>query len=134
MLEQDPDLVIAFHVGNSPGTAHAIENASKREIPVEVIRRGISSMPPALLRRGLFSTSGMDYPWYQEERLKGNGRDGTAINEPTRDTRKRRSLRRVVSEEEPEEMMRAPAIPGIKVPHRKGGKRGYRVGEGYPSW
>lgn len=39
MLEQDPDLVIAFHVGNSPGTAHAIENARKREIPVEVIRR-----------------------------------------------------------------------------------------------
>jgi YspA, cpYpsA-related SLOG family len=39
MLEQDPDLVIAFHVGNSPGTAHAIEHARKRKIPVEVIRR-----------------------------------------------------------------------------------------------
>jgi hypothetical protein len=39
MLEQDPDLVIAFHVGNSPGTAHAIEHARKRKIPVELIRR-----------------------------------------------------------------------------------------------
>lgn len=39
MLDEDPDLVIAFQVGNSPGTAHAIEKARKREIPVEVIRR-----------------------------------------------------------------------------------------------
>jgi len=39
MLDEDPDLVIAFQVGNSPGTAHAIETARKREIPVEVIRR-----------------------------------------------------------------------------------------------
>lgn len=38
MLEQDPDLVIAFQLDNSPGTAHAIEIARKRKIPVEVIR------------------------------------------------------------------------------------------------
>ena len=38
MLEQDLDLVIAFHVGNSPGTAHAIEHARKKGISIEVIR------------------------------------------------------------------------------------------------
>lgn len=39
LLEQDPDLVIAFQVGNSPGTAHMIENAKKRDLPVELTRR-----------------------------------------------------------------------------------------------
>ncbi|MFQ5853181.1 MAG: SLOG family protein, partial [Candidatus Binatia bacterium] len=38
MLEQDLDLVIAFHMGNSPGTGHAIEHARKKGIPTEVIR------------------------------------------------------------------------------------------------
>ncbi len=38
MLEHDPDLMIAFHVGNSPGTAHAIEHARKKGIPIEVIK------------------------------------------------------------------------------------------------
>ena len=39
MLDEDPDLVIAFQLGNSPGTAHTIENAKQKGIPVEVIRR-----------------------------------------------------------------------------------------------
>ncbi len=39
MLDQHPDLVIAFQLGNSPGTAHTIENAKQKGIPVEVIRR-----------------------------------------------------------------------------------------------
>jgi hypothetical protein len=39
MLEQDPDLVIAFQLDNSPGTAHMIENAKKRQLAVELIRR-----------------------------------------------------------------------------------------------
>lgn len=43
---------------------------------------------------------------------------------PTRDTRERRSLRRVVSEEEPEEMMGALLLPDIKVPAPKGRKDG----------
>ncbi|SRR5713226_671378 len=37
MLKERPDLVIAFHLDASPGTAHAIENARKRGIPVEVV-------------------------------------------------------------------------------------------------
>ena len=37
MLEQEPDLVIAFHRENSTGTAHTIHHARKRGIPVEVI-------------------------------------------------------------------------------------------------
>ena len=40
MLEQDPDLVIAFWDGESRGTAHTIREAEKRGIPVEVIRGG----------------------------------------------------------------------------------------------
>ena len=37
MLDQKPDLVIAFWDGKSTGTAHTITNAEKRTIPVEVI-------------------------------------------------------------------------------------------------
>jgi len=37
MLDQQPDLVIAFHKDGSTGTAHTIENAHARGIPVEVI-------------------------------------------------------------------------------------------------
>ncbi len=37
MLGQKPDLVIAFHQMKSPGTAHTIEEARRRGIPVEVI-------------------------------------------------------------------------------------------------
>lgn len=37
MLDQKPDLVIAFHRENSTGTAHTVEHARKRDIPVEVI-------------------------------------------------------------------------------------------------
>lgn len=38
MLEEGkPDRVIAFHKNNSPGTAHTIEQAKIRDIPVEVI-------------------------------------------------------------------------------------------------
>jgi hypothetical protein len=38
MLEREkPDLVIAFHVGDSPGTAHTIREARKRGVPVEVL-------------------------------------------------------------------------------------------------
>ncbi len=39
MLEHDPDLIIAFQLDNSPGTAHAIEHARKKGIPIEVIKR-----------------------------------------------------------------------------------------------
>ncbi len=38
LQREEPDLVIAFHLGNSPGTAHTIREAQKRGIPVEVIR------------------------------------------------------------------------------------------------
>lgn len=37
MLSQKPDLVIAFWDGVSPGTAHTIQEARKRGIPVNVI-------------------------------------------------------------------------------------------------
>jgi len=37
MLDEHPDLVIAFHRYNSKGTAHTIRNAKKMDIPVEVI-------------------------------------------------------------------------------------------------
>lgn len=38
MLDQCPDLVIAFWDGESRGTAHTIDEAQRRGIPVEVIR------------------------------------------------------------------------------------------------
>ena len=38
MLNEDPDLVIAFWDGQSRGTAHTIYEAHNRAIPVEVIR------------------------------------------------------------------------------------------------
>jgi len=38
MLDQRPDLVIAFWDGESRGTKHTIDEASRREIPVEVHR------------------------------------------------------------------------------------------------
>lgn len=37
MLDQEPDLVLAFHDGQSRGTQHTIDQARKRGIPVEVI-------------------------------------------------------------------------------------------------
>jgi len=37
MLEQEPDLVIAFQKNGSRGTQHTIDEARKRGIPVEVI-------------------------------------------------------------------------------------------------
>jgi len=36
MLDQNPDLVLAFQLDNSRGTQHTIDNAKKREIPVEI--------------------------------------------------------------------------------------------------
>lgn len=38
MLEQEPDLVIAFWDGESKGTAHTIREAKKRGIQVEIIK------------------------------------------------------------------------------------------------
>jgi hypothetical protein len=38
MLETCPDRLLAFHRGGSPGTAHAIDSAEARGIPVEVVR------------------------------------------------------------------------------------------------
>lgn len=37
MLDMEPDLVLAFWIGGSTGTAHTISAAHKRGIPVEVI-------------------------------------------------------------------------------------------------
>jgi len=37
MLDEQPDLVIAFWDGESPGTKHTITEAGRRGIPVEVI-------------------------------------------------------------------------------------------------
>jgi hypothetical protein len=37
MLDQEPDLVLAFWDGESRGTLHTIEEARRRGIPVEVI-------------------------------------------------------------------------------------------------
>lgn len=37
MLDEQPDLVIAFWMGQSRGTSHTITEARKRGIPVEVI-------------------------------------------------------------------------------------------------
>ncbi len=36
MLDQEPDLVLAWWDGRSPGTRHMIETAAQRGIPVEV--------------------------------------------------------------------------------------------------
>lgn len=36
MLDQEPDLVLAFQVGKSRGTQHTIDHARKRGIPVKV--------------------------------------------------------------------------------------------------
>ena len=38
MLDENPDLVIAFWNGTSTGTKHTITNARKRGLPLEVIR------------------------------------------------------------------------------------------------
>ena len=38
MLEENPDLVIAFWDGVSRGTAHTIKEAKKRKIPVNIVR------------------------------------------------------------------------------------------------
>ncbi len=37
MLNENPDLVIAFWNGSSPGTKHALEQATKRGIPFEIV-------------------------------------------------------------------------------------------------
>lgn len=38
MLDEEPDQVIAFHLANSSGTRHTIQEAQRRGIPVEVIQ------------------------------------------------------------------------------------------------
>ena len=38
MLEEEPDLVLAFWDGKSFGTAHTISVAKERNIPIEIIR------------------------------------------------------------------------------------------------
>lgn len=38
MLDEQPELVIAFHNGYSSGTKHTIRHAINRDIPLEVIR------------------------------------------------------------------------------------------------
>jgi DNA-binding MurR/RpiR family transcriptional regulator len=38
MLDQEPDLVLAFWDGESKGTLHTMKEAKRRNIPVEVIR------------------------------------------------------------------------------------------------
>ena len=38
MLDTNPDLVLAFWDGQSPGTQHCFREAEKRGIPVEIIR------------------------------------------------------------------------------------------------
>jgi orotate phosphoribosyltransferase len=38
MLDQEPDLVLAFWDGASTGTAHAISEAKKRGITVEIVK------------------------------------------------------------------------------------------------
>lgn len=40
MLDQEPDLVLAFQVGKSRGTQHTIDHARKRGIPVKVYKPG----------------------------------------------------------------------------------------------
>lgn len=45
MLDQNPDLVIAFQVGNSPGTQHTIDEARRRGIPVEVHTQPAATQP-----------------------------------------------------------------------------------------
>ena len=47
MLDQQPDLVIAFWDGESRGTQHTITEARKRGIPVEVIAASVPAVPPA---------------------------------------------------------------------------------------
>jgi hypothetical protein len=37
MLDEEPDLVLAFQINGSRGTQHTIDEARKRGIPVEVI-------------------------------------------------------------------------------------------------
>lgn len=37
MLDQEPDLVIAFWDGLSTGTKHTLANARRRKIPIEII-------------------------------------------------------------------------------------------------
>ena len=37
MLDEKPDMVIAFWDGQSRGTMHTIEQANKRRIPVEIV-------------------------------------------------------------------------------------------------
>lgn len=39
MLNEEPDLVIAFWLNGSKGTLHTIKNAKRRGIPVEVYQR-----------------------------------------------------------------------------------------------
>lgn len=46
MLDERPDLVVAFQVGESSGTQHTINEARKRGIPVEVHRNQGEPMSP----------------------------------------------------------------------------------------
>lgn len=43
MLDMEPDLVLAFRLNNSRGTGHTIQEAIRREIPVEVINVNTTS-------------------------------------------------------------------------------------------
>lgn len=43
MLDERPDLVIAFQINGSRGTQHTIDEARRRGIPVEVIGREASA-------------------------------------------------------------------------------------------
>jgi hypothetical protein len=40
MLDQEPGLVLAFWDGESRGTQHMIDEAHRRDIPVEIVRSG----------------------------------------------------------------------------------------------
>lgn len=43
MLDSGIDLVVAFHDGTSPGTAHTVGAARERGIPVEVHHAGVTA-------------------------------------------------------------------------------------------
>lgn len=45
MLDRNPDLVIAFQIGNSHGTQHTINEARRHGIPVEVHHKLAAAQP-----------------------------------------------------------------------------------------
>lgn len=46
MLDEEPDLVIAFQLAGSRGTQHTIDEARRRDIPVEVFSQPQPVPPP----------------------------------------------------------------------------------------